>query len=88
MDEKTKRKNVLDLQFQKYLLIASTSVVVAFTYILGVGIALFTKQIQLNDFIGMTALFGISAGILGTCSILFYNSIFHLKNIPKVLMEL
>ena len=88
MNEETKKKNILDLQFQKYLIIASTSVVIAFTYAIGVGIALFTKQIKLDDFIIMGALFVISAGILGGCSILFFNAIFHLKNIPKVVKEL
>ena len=49
MDEEIKKKNVLDLQFQKYLVIASTSVIIAFTYAIGVGIAVFTKQIILDD---------------------------------------
>ena len=88
MDEKTKKKNILDLQFQKYLIISSTSVVIAFTYAIGVGIALLTKQIKLNDFISMGALFVISAGVLGTWFIFFYNAIFHLKNILKLLKEL
>lgn len=88
MNEVTKRKNILDLQFQKYLIIASTSIVIAFTYAIGAGIALFTKQIKLDDFIMMGALFVISAGIFGSCSIVFFNAIFHLKNILIVLKEL
>ena len=88
MDEEIKRKNILDLQFQRYLTTASTSVIITFTYFLGVGIAFFTKQVQLNDFIGMGAIFVISAGVVGTCSFLFFNSVFHLKNILKVIKEL
>ena len=88
MEEEIKKKNVLDLQFQKYLTIASTSIIVAFTYAIGVGIALFTKQIILNDFISMGSLFVISSGVLGVCSILFFNAIFHLNNIPKVVKNL
>ncbi|MEK6855399.1 MAG: hypothetical protein AABX73_04210 [Nanoarchaeota archaeon] len=61
MDEENKKKNILDLQFQKYLIIASTSVILAFTYAIGVGIALFSKQIRLNNFNDMGALFVISA---------------------------
>ncbi len=38
------RKNILDLHFQKYLIIASTSAIVAFTYIIGVGIAFIKKS--------------------------------------------
>jgi hypothetical protein len=85
---KLKKKNILDLQFQKYLTIASTSVIIAFTYFIGVGIAIFSKQIQLNSFISIGSLFVISAGVLGICSILFFNALFHLKNIPSVVKEL
>ena len=88
MEEETKKKNILDLQFQKYLTIASTSLIVAFTYFIGVGIAILTKQVMLNDFIVMGVLFVISAGILGICSALFFNAVFHIKNIPQVLKEL
>jgi len=48
MNDETK-KNILDLQFQKYLIIASTSVIIFFTYIIGVGITVLTKQINLNS---------------------------------------
>ena len=46
MDEEIKKKNILDLQFQKNLIIASTTVIIMFTYLIGVGIALITKQIE------------------------------------------
>ncbi len=88
MNEQTKKKNVLDLHFQKYLTIASTSVIVAFTYAIGVGIAFLTRQIRLDDFISMGALFVISFGVLGTCSIIFFNSIYHIRNIPQLVKKL
>ena len=88
MDDKTKKKNILDLQFQKYLIVASTSVIIAFTYAIGVTIAIFSKQISLDDFKSMGAIFVISVGVLGVCSIIFFNSVFHLKNIPLVLKNL
>ena len=88
MDDELKRKNVLDLQFQKYLTIASTSVIIAFTYFVGVGIAVLTKQVNLSDFISVGVLIVISLGILGICASLFFNAIFHLKNIPKVVKEI
>ncbi|PIN77425.1 hypothetical protein COV15_02015 [Candidatus Woesearchaeota archaeon CG10_big_fil_rev_8_21_14_0_10_34_12] len=88
MDEDLRKKNILDLQFQKYLIIASTSAIVSFTYFVGVGVAIFTKQIQLDDFVSMGAFFVISVGVLGICAVLFYNSIFHLRNIPNVVKEL
>lgn len=88
MNEEIKKKNILDLQFQKYLTTASTSLIIAFTYFIGVGIAILTKQIKLNDFIAMGVLFIISASVLGICSVLFFNAIFHLKNILQVLKEI
>lgn len=86
MDDEVKKKNVLDLQFQKYLTLASTSIIIMFTYL--VGIAILTKQVNLKDFIVMGILFIISVGILGICSTLFFKAIFHLKNIPEVLKEI
>ncbi len=88
MEEQLKRKNVLDLQFQKYLTIASTSIIIAFTYFIGVGITILTKQVNLNDFISVGVLMVISFGILGICSALFFNAVFHIKNIPRVIKEI
>ena len=88
MEEELKKKNVLDLQFQKYLTIASTSIIIAFTYFVGVGIAILTKQVNLSDFISVGVLIVISFGILGICSALFFNALFHIKNIPRVVKEI
>lgn len=88
MDEETKKKNVLDLHFQKYLSIATTSVIIAFTYFIGMSIAILTKQIKLDDFIVLGVVFVISAGVMGICSVFFFNAVFHLKNIPKIVKEL
>lgn len=88
MKESIKKKNVLDLKFQKYLTIASTSVIIAFTYFIGVAIAIFAKQIKLDDFIVVVALFVVSAAVLGICACLFFNAAFHLKNIPEVVKNI
>ncbi|MBS3099707.1 hypothetical protein J4463_00630 [Candidatus Pacearchaeota archaeon] len=88
MDDGVKKKNLLDLQFQKYLTLASTSIIIMFTYLVGVGIAILTKQVDLNDFIVMGILFVVSGGILGICSALFFKAIFHLKNIPEVIKDI
>jgi len=85
MNEELKKKNILDLQFQKYLVIASTSIIIAFTYFIGVGIAILTKQVDLSDSINLGVLIIISFGILGICSSFFFNVVFHLRNIPKIL---
>jgi len=82
------KKNILDLQFQKYLVIASTSVIISFTYFVGIIIAILTKQIILNDFIRMGAVFVISVGIISICLIFFLNSIFHIRKILKCIKKL
>ncbi len=88
MEEELKRKNVLDLQFQKYLIIVSTSIIIAFTYFIGVGIAILTKQVNLSDFISVGVLIVLSSGVLGICSTLFFNAVFHIRKIPKVVKEI
>lgn len=88
MDEEIKRKNILDLHFQKYLILVSTSAILIFTYLIGVGIAIITKQIKLNDLIVMAILFIFSVAFIGGFSIIFLKSIYHLKNIPNILKDL
>ena len=88
MHEETKKKNILDLQFQKYLIVSSTSILLAFTYLIGIGIAIITKQIKLNDYFIMGVLIVISMAVLGICSVVFFNALFHLKNIPKVIKNI
>ena len=87
MEEATKKKNILDLQFQKYLNISSTSIIIAFTYLIGVGIAFLTEKITFNR-TSISALIIISISLLGACAIFFFNSLYHLKNIPKVVKDL
>jgi len=88
MDEENKRKNILDLQFQKYLIYASTAIIIAFTYVIGLVIAFLSKQIRLEGFSSIMVVFFISFGVLGACSIIFLKSRFHLKRIPIVLKGL
>ena len=87
IEDELKKKNILDLQFQKYLNISSTSIIVAFTYLIGVGIALLTERISYNK-VSISALAIISIGLLGACAIFFFNSLYHLKNIPRVVKDL
>jgi hypothetical protein len=88
MDEEIKKKNLLDLHFHKYLVIASTSVLIAFTYIIGIAIAFFTKQIKLDNLTNTIVFINISLFVLCICSIVFINSLYHLQNIPKVVKRL
>ncbi len=82
------KKNLLDLQFQKYLVIASTSFITAFTYIVGVFVALISKQISLKSWIIVTVLIGTSIAVLGPCILIFYKTTSHIKNILLILKSL
>ncbi|MBS3088386.1 hypothetical protein J4402_01255 [Candidatus Pacearchaeota archaeon] len=82
------KKNLLDLHFQKYLTFLSLSVVISFTYLIAVVIAVLTAQIKLDSFFSMSILFIFSTAVLGLCSFLFFKSLFHLKNIINSLKEL
>jgi F0F1-type ATP synthase assembly protein I len=82
------KKNILDLQYEKYLNISSTSIIIAFTYLIGVVIGIFSNQIKLNDFVSMSSLFIVSVVVLGLCATFFFIALFHLTNIPKVIKNL
>lgn len=43
------KKNLLDLQYNKYLQYINTSIIIFFTYIIGLAIAFITKQIDYNN---------------------------------------
>lgn len=88
MDEYSRKKNILDLQFQKYLIVASTAVVIAFTYIIGAVIAILAEQIRLDDFVNLLATFIVSFAVLGTCAVVFFNAAFHLRNIPRIIRNI
>jgi len=88
MEKEIIRKNILDLHFQKYLVIASTSVIIAFTYAFGVIIAYMTGRIELTDYAEISFMFIISSAVIGFSSLLFFRSIYHLKIIPSIIKEL
>ncbi len=79
------KKNILDLYFQKHLVIASTSIIIAFTYLVGVGIALLTKQIKLHDFTSIKVVVIFSILIISSCIILFIKASYQIRNISEIL---
>lgn len=48
LPEKVK-KNLLDLQYNKYLQYYNTSIIILFTYFIGATIAFITKQINIHE---------------------------------------
>ena len=63
------KKNVLDLHYSRYLQYYTTTIIILFTYFVGLGIALLTKQIQLIDIVqlflvGVVSLVVVSIAVL------------------------
>ena len=86
--DKLVKKNILDLEFQKYLVTASTAVVVGVTYLIGIAISFVTKQIKLNDLISMLVIVILSSIILSICVSFFQRAIRNMKNIVETIKEM
>ena len=82
--DKLMRKNILDLYFQKSLIVASTSVIVFFTYLVGLVLGFLTNQIKFDTLI-ITVLFLFSAAILGSCAFFFFKALEQIRIIPQML---
>ena len=87
MNDKAK-KNILDLNYNKYLQYKITSIIVAATYLFAVAIALITKQLKLDSYIQMTVLAILSIVVLTPCIYFIINSNKHLKRILNIIIKL
>ena len=75
------KKNLLDLQYNKYLQYYNTSIIILFTFFIGVGIAFITKQIDISEprqFLSLSVI-SISITVLIILSMLRFKS--HQQNI-------
>jgi len=82
------KKNILDLEFQKNLIIASTTVVILFTYLIGLFIAFITGGIKFNDYFDFVIFFGFSTIIFGFCFFIFIGSSSKIKTLPEAIKNL
>ena len=80
-----KRKNILDLKHNKYVQYYNTTIVLTFTYIIGLIIAITTQKITFN----MTGIIiFISIIFLGTCTHILLNLKDNLQNTIKEIEDL
>jgi len=63
------KKNILDLNYQKYLQHYVVSLIILFTYLIGVVIAFLTKQINIGDFNQIVYLIVISIFVIISLSV-------------------
>ena len=82
------KKNILDLNFQKCLVISSTSIVIAFTYFIGVAIAIITKQLNFTESTNVLFLILFTILVIGLCTFFFFNSYYNLKTIVEAIKTL
>lgn len=82
LDDKIK-KNLLDLHYSKYLQYYTTSIIILFTYFIGLAIAFITKQIDYLDKRQLLLVGFISAVILSVLATVMLRFKEHLKNIIR-----
>ncbi|MBI1972501.1 hypothetical protein HYS50_00675 [Candidatus Woesearchaeota archaeon] len=81
------RKNILDLEFQKHLNIASTAIIIFYTYLIAIGVGFVTKQITFdNRSLVFLSLF--STFIIGPSVVSFLRARKQLKKIPRIITAL
>lgn len=81
-------KNILDLNYNKYLQYKVTSIIVATTYLFAVTIALITNELKLDNYLQMTVLAILSIVVLTPCIYFVISSGKHLKRILNLIREL
>ncbi|MEA3515269.1 MAG: hypothetical protein U9R34_07350 [Nanoarchaeota archaeon] len=82
------KKNLLDLQYNKYLQYYNTSIIILFTYIIGVAIAFITKQINYKSMneVGLAGI--ISIAVISIIVIFMLRMRDHIQNIPNKIKKL
>lgn len=82
------KKKLLDLQYNKYLQYYNTSIIILFTYVIGVAIAFITKQIDYRNMnqIGLVGI--ISIAVVSIIIIFMLEMKDHIQNIPNKIKKL
>ena len=87
LNDRTK-KNLLDLDHNKYLQYYNTSLILLFTYFIGTFIAFVTKQIDYKNINQLTLFILVSVAFLVPIIIFMKKSKEQLRNIPKEIKKL
>jgi len=75
------KKNLLDMNYNKYLYYFNTSVILLFTYVIGILIGFITKQINYRSLNQMMAVAVVSILVVGVIILLLLNFLDHLRKI-------
>ncbi|MFH0978689.1 MAG: hypothetical protein V1837_05285 [Candidatus Woesearchaeota archaeon] len=82
------KKNLLDLHYNKYLQFYTTSIIILFTYAIGVGIAFITKQVNYQNLSQILLVGSISVVVISTIVLLMKKQKVHMANILREIREL
>jgi len=89
MDKKepteTVKKNLLDLQYNKYLQYYTTTVIILFTYVIGMGIAFITQQIDPTN---VKQLFVVGIVTIAITTIIILSLLHFKGNMENILDEI
>ena len=79
------KKNMLDLDMQKYLQLASVSIVMCFSYFIGIFIVFITNQINFENENIYRLFIVTTVFVLGYTSILFFIGFKKIQRISKAI---
>lgn len=82
------KKNLLDLQYNKYSQYFNTSIIILFTYVIGVVIGFLTRQIDYNKVGQMILLVTISSVVITIIVLIMLKCKNHQKNIINEVKKL
>ena len=81
------KKNLLDLEMQKYLQLTSTSIIILFSYFIGVFIVFITDQINFTNQNIYRLFILVTVNVLGYTAILFFIGFKKIQRISKAIKE-
>ena len=87
MNDKIK-KNLLDLSYNKYLQYFNTTIIIIFTYIIGVGIAFLTNAVDYKEKEQISTVAFVSIIFISILSALLRNFKKHQENIKEEMRKL
>ena len=86
--DKDLMKNILDINYTKYVQYKTTAVIIGFTYIVGIIIIFITKQLDFSNKNQMITLIIFSVITLTPCIYTVLNSQKHISKIPELISKL
>ncbi len=86
--EREIKKNLLDLKYNKYLQYYNTSIIILFTYFIGLALAIITKQVDYTNYNHLFFILGITFFVCITIIYFMLKFKTQLSRIPKQIANL